>query len=177
MVEIHSKMLIPYSDQNMLKVDITGLVYQLFICNTIIITLLSACVFSWFSMNLYLFRSSIQLIASSLSEASEVLCMMKWTIDNIAFYGRFVKLHILVIEMFVQGLQTQVKHDMYQACAELIFQTFRNFTYVTVHFPTHPSLYIRHSSFPNSSFAYPTSQFIFQPYFRFSYITSSSLNE
>ena len=41
---------------------------------------------------------------------------------------------------------------------ELILQTFRHFTYVTVHFPTLPSLYLRHSSFSNPSFASPTSQ-------------------
>ena len=44
------------------------------------------------------------------------------------------------------------------------------------HSPTLPSLYLRHSSFPNPSVALPTSQFILQPFFRFSYVTSSSLN-
>ena len=43
-------------------------------------------------------------------------------------------------------------------------------------FPTLPSLYLRHSSFSNPSIASPTSQFILQPFFRFSYVTSSSLN-
>ena len=42
--------------------------------------------------------------------------------------------------------------------AELILQPFRHFTYVTVHSPTLPSFYIRHSSFSNPSFASPTSQ-------------------
>ena len=41
---------------------------------------------------------------------------------------------------------------------ELILQPFRHFTYVTVHSPTVPSLYLRHSSFSNPSFASPTSQ-------------------
>ena len=50
------------------------------------------------------------------------------------------------------------------------------FTYVTAHSPTLPSLYLRHSSFSNPSVASPTSQFILQPFFHFSYITSSSLN-
>ena len=59
--------------------------------------------------------------------------------------------------------------------ALLILQPFRHFTYATAHFPTIPSLYLRHSSFPNPSFASPTSQFILQPFFRFSYVTSSSL--
>ena len=48
--------------------------------------------------------------------------------------------------------------------------------YVTAHSPTLPSLYLRHSSFCNPSVASPTSQLIFQPFFRFSYVTSSSLN-
>ena len=87
--------------------------------------------------------------------------------------------------------------------SQLILQPFRCFTYVTVHSPnllplllrhklfcsfsnlsvtsrTHsptlPSLYPRHSSFSNPSVASPTSQFILQPFFRFSYVTSSSLN-
>ena len=37
-------------------------------------------------------------------------------------------------------------------------------------------LYLRHSSFSNPSVPSPTSQFILQPLFRFSYVTSSSLN-
>ena len=60
--------------------------------------------------------------------------------------------------------------------AELILQHFRHFTYVTTHSPTLPSLYLRHSSFSNPSVASPTWQFILQPFFRFSYVTSSSLN-
>ena len=42
--------------------------------------------------------------------------------------------------------------------AELILQAFSHFTYVTAHSPTLPSLYLRHSSFSNPSFASPTSQ-------------------
>ena len=45
------------------------------------------------------------------------------------------------------------------------------FTYVTAHSPTLPSLYLSHSSFFNPSVASPTSQFILQPFFRFSYVT------
>ena len=41
---------------------------------------------------------------------------------------------------------------------------------------TLPSLYLHHSSFSNPSVASPTSQFILQPFFCFSYVTSSSLN-
>ena len=59
--------------------------------------------------------------------------------------------------------------------AELILQPFSHFTYVTIHSPTLPSLYLRRSSFSNPSVASPTSQFILQPFFRFSYVTSSSL--
>ena len=59
---------------------------------------------------------------------------------------------------------------------KLILQPFHQFTYVTTHFPTLPSLYLRHSSFSNPSVASPTSQFILQPLFRFSYVTSSFSN-
>ena len=59
-------------------------------------------------------------------------------------------------------------------CAEL--QPFRHFTYVRAHSPTLSSLYPCHSSFSNPSVASPTSQFILNPFFRFSYVTSSSLN-
>ena len=38
-----------------------------------------------------------------------------------------------------------------------------------------PSLYLRHSSFSNPSVAWPTSQFNLKPFFRFSYVTVSSL--
>ena len=53
---------------------------------------------------------------------------------------------------------------------------FRHFTYITNHSPTLPSLYLRHSTFSDPSAASPTSQFILQPFFGFSYVTSSSLN-
>ena len=59
--------------------------------------------------------------------------------------------------------------------AELILQPFNHFTYVTIHAPTLPSLYLRHSSLSNPSVASRTPQFILQPFFRFSYVTSSSL--
>ena len=42
--------------------------------------------------------------------------------------------------------------------SQLILQPFRRFTYVTAHSPTLPLLHLRHSSFSNPSFAYPTSQ-------------------
>ena len=58
----------------------------------------------------------------------------------------------------------------------LILQAFRYFTYVITHSLTLPSLYLRHSSFPNPSVASFTSQFILQPFFRFSYVTGSSIN-
>ena len=45
----------------------------------------------------------------------------------------------------------------------------------TTHSPTLPSLYLRHSSFSNPSVASPTSQLILQHFFRFSYVTGSSL--
>ena len=57
---------------------------------------------------------------------------------------------------------------------KVILQPFRHFTYVTTHSPTLPSLYLRHSSFSNPSVFSPTSQFILQSFFRFSYVTSSA---
>ena len=59
--------------------------------------------------------------------------------------------------------------------ALFIIQPFRHFTYVTAHSTTLPSLYLRHSSFSNPSVASPTSQLILQPFFRFYYVTGSSL--
>ena len=60
--------------------------------------------------------------------------------------------------------------------ALFILQPFHHFTYVINHSPILPLLYLRHSSFSNPSSASPTSQFILQSFFCFSYITSSSLN-
>ena len=59
--------------------------------------------------------------------------------------------------------------------ALLILQPFRNFTYVTAHSPTLPSLYLRHNSFSNHSVASPASQIILKPFFRFSNVTGFSL--
>ena len=59
--------------------------------------------------------------------------------------------------------------------SQFILHPFHRFTYVTAHFPTLPSLYLRHSSLSNPSFALRTSQLILQPFFRFSYVTGSSL--
>ena len=49
------------------------------------------------------------------------------------------------------------------------------FTYVTAHFPTLPSVYLRHSSFSNPSVASSlTSQLVLQPFRRFTYDTAHS---
>ena len=45
----------------------------------------------------------------------------------------------------------------------------------SAHSPTFPLLHLRHNSFFNPSVALPTSQLILQPFFRFSYVTGSSL--
>ena len=42
--------------------------------------------------------------------------------------------------------------------SQLILQSFLHFTYITAHSPTLPSLYLRHSSFSNPSFASLTSE-------------------
>ena len=60
-------------------------------------------------------------------------------------------------------------------CRGSFSKPFRHFTYITAHSPTLPSLYLHHNSFSNSSVASPTSQFILQTFFRFSYVTGSSL--
>ena len=59
--------------------------------------------------------------------------------------------------------------------ADLILQHFRHFTYVTSHPPTLPSFYLCHNSFSNHSVASPTSQLILQSFFRFFYVSGSSL--
>ena len=48
-------------------------------------------------------------------------------------------------------------------------------TMSSAHSPTLPPLYLRHSSFSNTSVASPISQLILQPLFRFFYVTGSSL--
>ena len=51
-----------------------------------------------------------------------------------------------------------MSYDVGEVGAELILQPFLHFTYIITHSPTLPSLYLRHSSFSNPSFASPTSQ-------------------
>ena len=82
--------------------------------------------------------------------------------------------------------------------SQLILQPFLHFTYITCHSPTLLLLHVRHSSFSNSSFAFPTSQalhlhhlvshpcfcpmsltcmvlvLILQPFCHFTYITAHS---
>ena len=52
----------------------------------------------------------------------------------------------------------------------------RLFTYVTAHSdsPNFPSLHLRHSSFSNPCMASSTSQLIFRPFLRFTYVTTHS---
>ena len=68
------------------------------------------------------------------------------------------------------------QEETFKKMTELILQPFCHFIYAITHSPTLPSLYLPHSSFSDPSVASPTSQFILQPFFRFSYVTSSSLN-
>ena len=63
--------------------------------------------------------------------------------------------------------------------SQIILQSFRRFIYVTAYSPTLPLLHLRHSSFFNPSFAFPTSQvlhleLILQPFHRFTYVTTHS---
>ena len=66
----------------------------------------------------------------------------------------------------VQGAKEGLENELWRRwtdgkvveCLELILQPFRHFTYVTVHSPALPFLYLSHSSFSNPSFASPTSQ-------------------
>ena len=60
--------------------------------------------------------------------------------------------------------------------ALLILRSLHLFTYGTTHSPTLPSLYLHHGLFSNPSVASLTSQFILQPFFRFSYVTNYSVN-
>ena len=74
----------------------------------------------------------------------------------------------------MERLENELCYDYnYELCS--FTKPFRRFTYVTAHSPILPSLYLGHNSFCNSSVASPTSQLILQPFFRFSYVTGSSL--
>ena len=103
----------------------------------------------------------------------------------------------------MERLENELCYDYnYELCAfsnssvalpmsQLILQPFRCFTYVTVHsptflsllrhklmssahFPTFPSLHLRHSLFSNLSVTSPTSQLILQPFRRFTHVTADS---
>ena len=69
--------------------------------------------------------------------------------------------------------------------SQIILQPFRCYTYIIVHSltlpslllahsPTFPTLHLHHSLFSNPSVAFPTSQFILQPFRCFNYITAHS---
>ena len=57
-----------------------------------------------------------------------------------------------------------------------VFNVIYPWSFRRAHSPTFSLLLLRHNSFSNPSVASPTSQFILQPFFRFSYVTSSSLS-
>ena len=67
-------------------------------------------------------------------------------------------------------------HDVGEATERLrlILQPLHRFTYVIVHSPTLPPLYLRHSSFYSPSVASPTSHLTLQPFRRFIYATAHS---
>ena len=74
----------------------------------------------------------------------------------------------------MERLKNELCYDYnYELCS--FSNLYRHFTYVTAYSPTLPSLYLRHSSFSKHSVALPTSQLILQRFFRFSYVTGSSL--
>ena len=58
--------------------------------------------------------------------------------------------------------------------SEFILQPFHCFTYITAHSPTLPLLHLHHSSFFNPSVASPMTQLILQPIRRFSYVSVHS---
>ena len=75
-----------------------------------------------------------------------------------------------------EGLQNELRRRWCDGkLEEWAPQAFRHFTYVRARSATLPTLYLRHNSFSNLYIASPTSQLILQPFFRFSYVTSSSL--
>ena len=78
-----------------------------------------------------------------------------------------------------EGLHKDIFHENKLLCNKIYkisksVQPLHRFSYVTAHFPNLPPLYLRHSSFSNPSVVSPTSQFILQPFFRFTYVTGSS---
>ena len=100
---------------------------------------------------------------------------MKW---NKVFTRNFERKCTNEYSFFLQNNQMSPKISKHCCLADMSCAhspTFRHFTYVTTHSPTLLSLYLRHSSFSNPSVASPTSQLILQPFFRFSYVTGSSL--
>ena len=77
----------------------------------------------------------------------------------------------------MEGLETELWHRWSDRKVGewALLQPFCHFTYITTHSRTLLSLYLHHSSFSNLSIASLTSQLIFQPFFRFSYVKGSSL--
>ena len=69
---------------------------------------------------------------------------------------------------------TQVKRRKAWRLSCDVGEALRRFTYGTAHYPSLPSLYLRHNSFSNPSVASPTSQLILQPFRCLTYVTSHS---
>ena len=71
-----------------------------------------------------------------------------------------------------EGLENDLCSTVYST---VLCPPFRHFTYSTAHSLTLPSLHLRQSLSSDPFVASPTSQLILQPFFRFSYVTVSSL--
>ena len=73
-------------------------------------------------------------------------------------YSTSRALHLIHLERFEneQGLFSNL--TVTSPMSQLVLQPFRRFTYVTAHSPALPLLHLRHSSFSNPSFSYPTSE-------------------
>ena len=96
-------------------------------------------------------------------------------------------------QVIIQPFRRFTHVTAHSTALPLLHIRHRHFAYVTAHYPTFSPLYprhtsfyspsiaspkskavhLRHSSFSNPSVASPTPQLILQPFFRFSYVTSS----
>ena len=105
-----------------------------------------------------------------------IFCIRRISINSQTNHGRFArwrKWRACDVGEAKEWLENELWLRWSNRVAEL--QPSHHFAYVTAHSPTLPSLHLRHSSFSNLFVASPTSQLILQSFFRFSYVTGSSL--
>ena len=118
------------------------------------------------------FRRYTYVTAHTLTLPSLYLCHSSFSNPSVALPASQLILQPSVV-LPTSQLLLQPFHRFTYVSAQS--QSFRCFTYVTAYSPTLPSLHLRHSSFSNPFVVLRTSQFILQPFFRFSCVTGYSL--